>query len=121
MDIVRQVLIMFDETVLGGLVVIRSHDKKGVGAGLFGLEAELQGMAGIVAAGPGNDLHTACNVIDTVLDECDVLVILEGGAFAGGAADRDGSGAAGDMFIHELMELGVVDLALLGEGSDDGY
>ena len=54
-------------------------------------------------------------------DESDVVIVAEGCAFAGGAADGDGGGAAGDLFIHELMELGVIDLSVTCERSDDGY
>ena len=55
------------------------------------------------------------------LDGRQLLLIDEGGAFAGGAADYNGVGAAGNLILQNLPQHLKVDAAVLVHGCNDGH
>ena len=105
---------------MSGLVIIRGHQQQGVGAGGLGVLGQHQGGSGVIAAGAGDDLDPAGDLLDAVFHGFHVLFQRHGGGLAGGAADADGVRTGGDLTLDQLTELVKVHLVVIGEGGDDG-
>ena len=55
-----------------------------------------------------------------ILDGGQLLLVGHGRALAGGAADDDGVGAAGDLILNDAAQLIKIDAAVLVHRGDDG-
>ena len=68
---------MLEQPFLHRLVVIRRHLERRVGSDLLRRLGQMDGFAGRVAAGAGDDLDPARHEFDRLLDDADVLVVVE--------------------------------------------
>ena len=103
-----------------GLVVVGGDLERGVRAVGDRVARELDGLARGVAARAGDDLHAAGRVLDGLADHFLVLLVVEGGGFAGGADGADAGDAGGGLGLDERAERAVVDGAVLVERRDEG-
>ncbi len=99
---------MPEEAFLRGLVVVGGHEQRGVGAGFFRLDGEGDGFAGGVGAGAGDHFAAPGGELDGAADDVEVLLVVEGGRFAGGADGDDAVDARGDLRFDEGGEGSVV-------------
>ncbi len=101
------------EAFLGRLVVVAGRMQGGVGADLLGEAGEVDRLVGRVGAGTGDHRHALPGGFDAQLDDALVLVVAEGGAFAGGADRHQPVRSLRDLPIHQLLERPFVDRAAL--------
>ena len=100
-DPVGHMCVVGHQTVLAGFVVIRGDHQQGVGPQPFGLLRELHGIAGVVAAGTGDDRDPAGRGRDNLPDDRNVLLVIEGGRFARGTAGHQAVDAGGNLFFDQ--------------------
>ena len=110
---------MLDQALLGGLVVVRRNHQDGVGANRPGVFRFSEGREGVVPAHAHDHLHFALAGVHRIAHQLIVLVLTQRGVFAGGAANHDGSGPAGQLKVQLLLQLIVV-YALLAKGRHNG-
>ena len=108
-----------NQTLLGGLVVVGGDAQHTVAADGAGELRQLDGVGGVVGAGTGDDGHPARRRLHGALEGVPVLLIGQGGAFAGGAADDQSVDALVNLPVDELFEGGKIDAVLVG-GGDEG-
>ena len=113
---VGNILVVLDEAGLAALVVVGSHMEQGVRAGVLGVEGQVHGGGGIVAACAGNDLHLVVHPLDAVIHGGDVLPDGHGGGFAGGAAHAHRVHPGLELEVNLLAEGVVVDIPVLVKG-----
>ena len=109
-----------NETGLAGLVVVGGDHQQAVGTQVGGLFGHHDGVGGVVGAGAGDNGDAAVHPLDHVADNVQMLLVLQGGSFAGGAAADDGVGMGGDLVFHDAVDLGVVHAAVGVHGGDHG-
>ena len=117
--VVRDPLIVLDQAVLGGLVVVGSHHQDGIGAVVTGGLGEVQHMLGVVGAGTGHHGDTACGALDGEADDLLALGGGQGGALAGGAHGNQSGNAVLDLEVDEPCQIVIVH-AGGGHGRDQG-
>ena len=101
------------EAFLGRLVVVAGRMQGGVGAGLLGKAGEVDRLVGRVGARAGDHRHALPGGFDAQLDDALVLVVAQGGAFAGRADRHQPMRALRDLPLHKLLERPLVDCAAL--------
>jgi hypothetical protein len=106
---------------LGGFVVIGSDDQSSIRAGFFGMLGQKQRRVGVVAAGAGDDLHSAGGVFDAEIHGGNMLFQTLGGRFAGGAADDHSVRTRRGLEVNQFSQLWKIDAAVSQKRSDDGH
>ena len=96
------------QTLLGGLVVVGGDNQHTVVAQLTGILGHVDGVSGVIGAGASDHGDTASGHFQREAQDFTMLLIGEGGAFAGGAADDQGVDALLDLPVDELLQGGVV-------------
>ena len=108
-----------DHALLGGLVVVGSHQQHGIRAHGGGVAGELHRVGGIVGACARDDGNAVIDPLHAVLDGGAMLVVGEGRALARGANGHDGVDALLDLPVDHGAVAVKVD-AIGGQGGDDG-
>jgi hypothetical protein len=101
------------EALLRRLVVVRAHHEGAVGARALGVLREVDGFRGGVGAGARDHGDALARGLHHELHEAPVLVVAERGRLPRGAAGDEAVRAGGDVHLHQLAHLGLVDLAVL--------
>ena len=101
-------VIHLHQAVLGGLIIVRSHNQDTVSAVGAGSLGQLHSIVGLVAAGAADDGNTAVDSVDGVAHDLTVLSIGQGGTFTGGAADDQSVDALLDLPVNELAHTIVI-------------
>jgi len=102
---------MPEESLLRRAVVVGGDDEEGVGARGDGGGGEVHGLAGRVGAGAGDHRHAAARVLDHAANDLEVLAVVHGGRFAGGADGHEAVDAGLDLEVHQAAEFVVGDRA----------
>ena len=110
---------MLVEAFLGGLVVVGADLEGAIGTEALGFFGEMDGFAGGVCSGAGEDFHAACAELDGVFDDFEVLVGGEGGGFSSGSDGHDAINAGIGLAINEGAEGLDVEVSV-AERSDEG-
>ena len=97
---------------LGRLVVIGRHHQHGIRACLLRVLGELDGLLGRIGASTRDDRRAALGLVDAPFDDALVLVMAQGGAFAGRADGHQAVGAFGDLPAYQATEGGLVERAV---------
>ena len=108
-----------NQTVLGGLVVIRCDNQQGVSAGLAGVADVLQHMERVVGAGAGNYGNPTCDAVDGEADDVFLLGVFQCGAFAGSADGHDGVDAGINLKINQTAQCVIIDREIIVHRGDD--
>ena len=101
-----------EDARLGRLVVVRGHDHDAVGARLFAVLVELDGVRGLVGTAARDDLGAPVDDLLGDLDELDLLGVGQGAGLAGRAGDDDAVGAVRDQVLDVLLDVVPVHLAV---------
>ncbi|MNL15688.1 hypothetical protein D3C87_1366920 [compost metagenome] len=106
------------QAFLGRLVVIRSHQQAGIGAGDLRIGGQLDGFTSRVRASPGDHRNAPCNLLHHVTNHFDVLVHVKGGRFTCSADRHDGVGAVLQVKVHQFAQAVPVETTLCIHGCD---
>ena len=117
--VVRNALVVLDEAVLGGLVVVGGDHQDGIRAVVTGGLGEVQHMLGVVGAGAGDDGDPACGLLHGEADDLLALGGGEGGTLTGGAHGDQRGNAVVDLEIDQTAQVFIVH-ASGGHGGDQG-
>ncbi len=108
------------EAVLGGLVVV-GRDREGrIGADLLRVAGQLDGLAGGIRPGAGDDRHPAARRFDAQLHDPHVLLVAEGGRLTGGADRNQPLGSLRDLPFDQPLEGRLIELAVLERRNEGG-
>ena len=116
---VRHGVVVADEPLLSGLVVVGGHHQQRVRTRLYGISGHSDGALGVVRAGAGNDRNPTVHMADRRLDGPQTLLIAHGRGLAGGAADHQGVRAVLQLEVQQAQQGGIVHLSA-GKGGDKG-
>ena len=81
---------MLNQTLLGGLVVVRGNGQQTVCTCLRCKLAQLNGVSRVIGTGTCDNRNAAIDMVDTKLNGFLVLLVGQGRALTGGAADGNG-------------------------------
>ena len=98
------------------LVVIGHHREHRIGAGGLGPPRQLDGLAGRIRSGAGNDADAAVCDLDGGAEDTVVLGRCQRGGFAGGFADHDRRDAGLDLALTKSCECRQIEFTVLIEG-----
>ena len=110
-----------DQAGLAGLVVVRGDHQQGVGAAVGRAGGQGAAVGRVVGAGPRHHRHPVGHRVHRELDGGQLLGVGHGGALAGGAADDNGVGAAGDLVLKDLPQHIEMDASVVVHRGDDGH
>ena len=110
---------MAEQPLLGRLVVVGGDQQDAVNACFLGLLGEFDGLGGGVGAGAGDDRDTLVHLLHHGPDHPDMLIVIQGGGLAGGAARYDGISSPFNLELHQLPQLFILYLSV-AEWGDDG-
>ncbi len=107
------------DRALRRLVVVRRHDEHRVDPGLVRQLRQMDGMAGVVRAGAGDDGRAVSDRLDGRREQLELLLVGERRALARRPCHDDPVGAVVDEMHRELAELRHVDRAVRVERRQD--
>ena len=108
----------FNQTLLGGFVVVGSHHQHGIRAGRAGKFGKINGVGAVVRAGAGDHRNAPCRLFDREGNGVPVCLVCEGGALAGGACYHNGGNAGGNLPIDQAAKSFIIN-AVSGQGGDN--
>ena len=94
--------VMAREAVLGRFVIIRRHKQKRVGAHFLRALRKLYAVARVVRARARDNRNAFVYFIDHELNYFKLLVVRQGGGFAGRSANYNGVGFVFDLKLDKL-------------------
>src|SRR5262249_5108384 len=115
-DCVVDRLEMLVQPLLRWLVVIRSDNQYGIGAGAFGVVRKVNRLRGRIGTRSGDHRHATASLLDAPLDSLVVLLVRERRAFAGGANRNKPIGTLGNLPVDQVPKGFLVHRSVL-EGS----
>src|SRR5688572_13176472 len=110
---------MLEQAFLRRLVVVRRHRQQAVDTDALQLTRQLNDLARVIAARPGQHGHTAGHLVHDELDDPELLPGAQRRRLAGSAAGRDEVDARVDLPLHQPTHGGLVYRAILSEWRDE--
>jgi len=116
----RDRLVIVEDLVMSGGVVIGRGDHQAIGAEFLGFLGVAHGIGRVGVHGADHHLHAAGDMLDGGFDITAALFIGDRQKFTGGAEDDDAGDAAGELPIEKTLECGFVDALAVGRERSDG-
>ena len=105
---------MAEQAFRARLVVVGGDDQHGVGAGLVRLPGELDGLLGRIGAGAGDHRDPPARRRDHGAHDVHVLLVGEGGRFAGRPDGHEAVDPALDLVLDQPPQVVIGDRAVAG-------